>query len=61
LALTASAQVVRGAGSVVGRVVDLGVEVATIGVGVAGGGAQASTRAVRSATGVLRRVVAVGA
>ncbi|HEX6404974.1 MAG TPA: HAD-IC family P-type ATPase, partial [Pseudonocardiaceae bacterium] len=43
-----------------GRVVDLGVEVATIGVGAAGGGAQASTRAVRSATGVLRRVVAVG-
>ncbi|HKS51525.1 MAG TPA: cation-translocating P-type ATPase, partial [Pseudonocardiaceae bacterium] len=61
VALKASAQVVRGAGCVVGRAVQVAAEANTIGVGVVGGAARVSRTAARSATGVLGRAVAVGA
>lgn len=61
LALTAPAGVLRGAGVVVRTAVGVAGEAATVGVGVAGAGARATTATARSATGVLRRVVAGGA
>ncbi|MGB8201878.1 MAG: cation-translocating P-type ATPase, partial [Pseudonocardiaceae bacterium] len=61
LVLTSPVRVLRGAGVVVRTAVDVAGEAATIGVGVAGAGARATTEAARSVTGVVRRVVAVGA
>jgi cation-transporting ATPase I len=65
LVLTAPAQILREAGLVVGRAVNVAGEVAgeatTVSVDVATAGARASIAAARSATGVVRRVVAVGA
>jgi hypothetical protein len=59
--LTASAQVVRGAGCVVSRAVQVAGEATTVGAGAVGGAARVSRTATGSAMRVLGRAVAVGA